>query len=116
MTYDVEWRRGDTKPLIMTITLDGDPMDLSNYSKVSICVTDIPEPEDNSHEIFKEVATVLDQTQFKGKISIDMTNNADQVVDTTFFFDVQGIIDGKTDTLVGNGLMIYRQDKNKDIN
>lgn len=116
MTYDVEWRRGDTDDLIITLTSDGAAMDLSGFSKITMCVTSIPEPPDATTLVWKQEATILDQVSLMGKISVPMTTHADEDVDTVMYFDIQGIttVGSKVKTLIPNGLIIYRQDKNKD--
>ena len=91
MTFDVEWRRGDTDDLIITLTADGEAMDLSTFSKITMCVTTLSEPPDGTTVLWKQEATILDQVSLKGKISVPMAGNEDEDVDTPFYFDIQGI-------------------------
>lgn len=116
MSYDFEWRRGDTDALIMTLTTSGVAIDLSGYSKITFCVTSLSEPTDATTLLWKEDATILDQVTNTGQISIDMTSHADEDVNVPMYYDVQGIttVGGKIKTLVPSGIFVYRQDKNKD--
>lgn len=114
---DIKWSRGDTKLLELTITQDGQPMDLSGYDTVTICVDKNQFPTDVTTQLFKQEATILDQVTMKGKVTVDMASHADNL--GAYFYDIQGI---ETTTLRKHTLVpayegnkfIFYQDINKD--
>ena len=110
---DITWTRGDTKNLRLRIKLDGNPVDLSGYTSITLCVNSEKKPTDISNEQFKSVGVPdPDQVGNIGWIDFPMVGHEDYL--GTFYYDIQAIESGLKDTFIKGYKFIYEQDINKD--
>jgi len=87
----IEWYRGDSYPLELTIKnkSDGEVIDLTGYSFI-LTVDTLKTPPDDTTKVF-EVAGVLDADPSTGKVSFTPTTTDTNIDPASYYYDVQMI-------------------------
>lgn len=102
--------RGDTKPIVVTLSSDSGPLDLTGYTGFTLSADPSKDPVSATNNIFALPGTILSATE--GTVEFLLTSlQADHV--GTFYFDVQYLDARGLINTAGKDKLVFVQDIGK---